>query len=282
VWLQQQRRQVQEGATPETRSKPRFASYAVSVLEKKIATGKIGSAAGREKWTYSLPHLIGETKGIAGFGEFFIDKIRHADIDQWRSEIGKLVTSKVYSPNYVNDWLAIMRVIMKAAVAEYELPRNPMIGIENFDKNLRRTYTREEPNSFVPSEVRQFMAWAKTRFPQHFAYILVSLSLGQRECTVRPLRRSGPTPDFLPEEGLLLLRRSHTRGQEVMDWTKTKRDQEVKLPPGLVRVIQWHINTQLSTDAMQTSDLLFPVEDGRLRGPSNLRKGSSSTPPRSS
>jgi hypothetical protein len=107
---------------------------------------------------------------------------------------------------------------------------------------------------------------------QHFAYVLVCLSLGQRECTTRPLRRTGPTPDFLPEERPLLIRRSHTRGEEVMDMTKTKRDQNIKLPLALVRVIQWHIDTQLKTDAMRDCGLLFPSEDGRLRGPTNLRK----------
>lgn len=109
-------------------------------------------------------------------------------------------------------------------------------------------------------------------FPQHFAYALLGLTLGQRECTLRPLRRSGSTPDFIPDENLLLIRRSHTRGQVVADMTKTKRDQEIKLTPALCRIIQWHIKTQLTTDAMRASDLLFPAEDGRLRGPSNLRK----------
>jgi hypothetical protein len=70
----------------------------------------------------------------------------------------------------MNDWLAIFRVVMKAGVAEFELERNSMLGIANFDN-----------------------------------------------VTLRPLRRSGPTPDFLPEERLLLVRRSHTRGQVVME-----------------------------------------------------------------
>ncbi len=272
AWLQLERRRILAGDRPEMKSKPRFAAYAATVLERKIDTGDLKSAASREKWTYALEHLIGETKGVSGFGEYFIDRIRHADILEWRTRVGALVTSGVYAPNYCNDWLATMRVIMKAAVAEYELPRNPMDGIRNFDKALHRTYTREQPNSFVTDEVRRFMEWAKRRFPQHFAYVLVCLSLGQRECTIRPLRRTGPTPDFLPDQRLLLIRRSHTRREEVMDMTKTKRDQEIKLPQGLVRVIQWHIDTQLKTDAMRGSGLLFPADDGRLRGPSNLRK----------
>ena len=70
----------------------------------------------------------------------------------------------------------------------------------------------------------------------------------------------------------MLIRRSHTRGQTIMDMTKTKRDQAIKLPPALIRIILWHIDTQLTSDAMRKSELLFPAEDGRLRGRTDLRK----------
>jgi hypothetical protein len=199
AWLQRERRSVKEGNAPEKKSKPRFATYATSVLDRKVATGEIKSAASREKWTYALAHLIDGTKGVRGFGEFFLDQIRHADVVEWRTGIGKLVTGGIYKPNYANDWLAILRVVMKAAVAEFELSRNPMDGVANFDKALHRTYTREQPNAFVTQEVKRFLSWARKRFPQHFAYVLLGLGLGQRECTLRPLRRSGSTPDFLPD-----------------------------------------------------------------------------------
>lgn len=272
VWLQEEKHRIQQGTRPDERPKPRFSSYATSVLERKVATGEIKSAGGREKWSFAVAHLIGSTKGVSGFGEFFIDRIHHTDVLAWRTGIGKLVTAGVYTPSYANDWLAVMRVIMKAAMIEHDLARNPMEGIKNFDKALHRTYTREEPNAFVTPEVRKFLPWARKRFPQHFAYVLLGLALGQRECTLRPLRRSGPTPDFIPQEGLLLIRRSHTLGDEIMNMTKTKRDQEIKLPPALVRVIQWHIDTQLTTDAMRESDLLFPAEDGRPRTRRCLRR----------
>lgn len=272
AWLQAERSRVRDEATQKKQSIPRYAGYATSVLERKITSGEIKSEASREKWTFALEKLIKGTKGVPGFGPFYIDQIRHADVIAWRTGIGQLVTSGIYKPNYVNDWLAIMRVVMKAAVAEFELPRDPMQGIRNFDKALYRTYTREQPNSFLTPEVQKFVSWLKERFPQHFAYALVGLTLGQRECTLRPLRRGGPTPDFIASESLLLIRRSHTRGQIVANFTKTKRDQEIKLPPALVRVIQWHVDTQMTTDEMRASELLFPAEDGRLRGPTNLRK----------
>jgi hypothetical protein len=164
---------------------------ATSVLERKVATGDLKSEASKEKWSYTLEKLIEGVKGVPGFGPFFIDQIRHSDVIEWRAGIGRLVTEGTYTPNYMNDWLAIFRVVMKAGVAEFELERNSMLGIANFDN-----------------------------------------------VTLRPLRRSGPTPDFLPEERLLLVRRSHTRGQVVMDMTKTKRDQTIRLPPAVVRVLR--------------------------------------------
>jgi hypothetical protein len=272
AWLQGERTRIRDGATLKKRLMPRFATYAASVFERKVDSGEIKSEASREKWTYTLTKLISGAKGVPGFGPFFIDQIRYSDVVEWRSGIGRLVTTNVYKPNYVNDWLAIMRVIMKSAVAEFELDRDPMLNIANIDKALHRTYTREEPNALVPEELKRFLSWARLRFPQHFAYVLLGLGLGQRECTLRPLRRSGPTPDFLPKEGLLLIRRSHTRNEVIMDMTKTKRDQTVRLPPSLVRVLQWHINTQMVTDAMISSDLLFPGEDGLPRTSRYLRR----------
>jgi len=56
--------------------KPRFADYAVSLLERKLAKGNIKSAMGREKWLHTLEHLIKGTKGVLGFGEIFMHQIR--------------------------------------------------------------------------------------------------------------------------------------------------------------------------------------------------------------
>ena len=44
------------------------------------------------------------------------------------------------------------------------------------------------------------------------------------------------------------------------------------LPPILVDILRWHIETQLANDAMQASELLFPAEDGRYRSRSALKK----------
>ena len=77
---------------------------------------------------------------------------------------------------------------------------------------------------------------------------------------------------MLLDEGLLLVRQSHTEGDEVMATTKTKIRQRITLPPLLVDILRWHIDTQLTTDAMRQSELLFPAEDGGFRSRSALKK----------
>jgi hypothetical protein len=82
------------------------------------------------------------------------------------------------------------------------------------------TYTEEEPNSLTVDEVPRFMATARAHYPQHFAMLALGLATGRRPSELRPLRRQGPTPDILWTDGVLLVRRSETRG-EVMERTKT-------------------------------------------------------------
>jgi len=63
---------------------PRFAQYAVDLLERKIRTGEIASAAGREKWRWVLEkHLIPR------FGEWYLDKITKRDIEAWKVSVGE-------------------------------------------------------------------------------------------------------------------------------------------------------------------------------------------------
>ena len=110
----------------------------------------------------------------------------------------------------------------------------------------------------------------KELYPQHYAMTLLGFVIGARPSTLRPLRRSGPTPDVLWDERLVLLRRSHTMGTEIMDRTKTKRDLEIPLPAPVMEALREHV-AQLD-GAMATSDYLFPSLTGGLRASTVLGK----------
>jgi integrase len=74
------------------------------------------------------------------------------------------------------------------------------------------------------------------------------------------------------DEGVILVRRSHSLGDEVMDTTKTKLRQRISVPPEVMEVLAEHARTQLTTPEQVESDLLFPAPDGSFLTEHCLRK----------
>ncbi len=112
----------------------------------------------------------------------------------------------------------------------------------------------------------------REKFSQHFAMAFTGFATGLRPSSLRPLRRIGLTPDVLWEQGKLLVRRSHTRGDVEMIGTKTGGDDQISVPPELIAVLRWHVETQLRPGPQRESELLFPSEVGGYRSPRSLDK----------
>jgi site-specific recombinase XerD len=267
VWLRTELKNVRTGAAiaPQYETMP-FGSYAVSLLKRKIERGEIRSASGIEKWNMVLKHLI-----ASSLAEIRVDQLRPRDVESWKDEVAVEMREEGYSPNTANTWLSVLRVILAHAKLDYELRESAATGVKNFDTSEHRTYTREQPNSLTADEVRKFLAVMLEKYPQHFAMTYVGCATGLRPSSLRPLRRRGVEADVKWDESVLCVRRSHTRGQAVMNRTKTKKDLEIKVPELLLEVLRWHVQTQLLTDEQKQSDLLFPREDGGLRDPKVLR-----------
>jgi hypothetical protein len=260
------------------RSTPPWSDYAVSLLEAKVAEGRLTSSKSRERWGNVLKRLI------PVFGRLHVDELRTADIVAWRDQVarwlrdgmpsmrerdkgkGKLVK---LSPVTANGWISILKVICGAMTKHYELARDPSKPIEYFP--TVRTYTREQPNALTAAQIPVFVAKMKELHPQHYAMVLLGFGIGARPSTLRPLRRSGPEADVLWDEGLLLLRRSNPSGDEIVDQTKTKLDQDLPLPPSLIRALRSHV-AELPLGSMRASVYLFPSTTGGMRSRSVLDK----------
>lgn len=190
-----------------------------------------------------------------------------------RNKKGDVTKTGKYSPLTMNDWLAVARVIFAAATLKYDLPRDPMLGVEDFEVT-HRTYTKEQPNALPPDKVSTWLAIFREKYPQHYAMVFLGLVLGHRPSTLRPLRRKGRERDIDldAKKPRLLVRRSHTMLQEVWDQTKTKTDQDIAVEKSVAEVLRWHVRTQLVTEAQKRSDLLFPNERGGFRAKSCLDK----------
>jgi hypothetical protein len=160
----------------------------------------------------------------------------------------------------------------KRAKRELQLPFNAAEGVPSFDTSEHETYTEEQPNSLTSKEAASFLACMKDEFPAQYAMTFLGFATGLRPSTMRPLRRTGPTPDVHWDKGVVLVRRSHTLGDEFMNTTKTKLRQRITVPPEVMEVLCWHVATQLTTPEQKASELLFPAEDGGFRSVSFLKK----------
>jgi hypothetical protein len=121
------------------------------------------------------------------------------------------------------------------------------------------------------SEVPRFLDGMMALYPGHYTITLLGFATGLRASSMRPLRRLGPTPDVLWDDGVLLIRQSHTRGAEVDVQSSTKQGTRyrISLPAELMEVLRWHV-ASLPEGPQQESDLLFPATTGRFRSASVL------------
>lgn len=271
-WLSDEKAHARASVDSDRRARPRFGDYAVSLLERKAVTKEIKSARSRERWKYTLEHLIGGTEDVSGFGEMYIDQIGIVHVEAWRTGIAKLIAEAKFSPTTANGWLYIFRHIMKRATREYELSRNPVEGVRAFDTSEHAVYSEEEPNALTGAEAAEFLACMKAEFPEQYAMTLLGFATGLRPSSMRPLRRKGQTPDVLWDHGVILVRRSHTLRDEFMNTTKTGLRQRITAPEEVMSALRWHVDSQLATPDQRESDLLFPAEDGRFRSESFLTK----------
>lgn len=266
VWLQTEMEKLKAGEVEAGPAIPQFHAFATSVFERKQALGKIRSAAGRMKWKGILEHHL-----VPAFGDFYMDQLRSTDVKAWQSRLAGLIKRDEMAPATANTILGVLRQIADEAVDDFDI-RDPMRGVDAFDMREHSTYTEEEPNSLAPAAVPKFLAAMRELHPDHYAFAFVGITTGLRPSSLRPLRREGAHADVKWKEGLLIVRRSHTHGDEVMETTKTDLHQRLALPPEMLEVLRWHVETRLLHTKMRMSELLFPSVTGGFRARSCLDK----------
>jgi hypothetical protein len=265
---------------------PLWLEYARSLFEEKVNEGRIKSAKSRERWASTLARLSPFIGGL------YVDEVTRERLLEWRSQMAKWIARGMPSvrerdktrkrkkkivplaPATANGWMSILKVVCAAMTDRLDLPRDPAAKLQSFP-NTHETYTEEQPNALTPEESRAFCEKLKELFPQHYAIVMLGFSLGSRPSTLRPLRRRGPKADIGWNDdpngaGFVRLRRSHTRGQEVMEQTKTGRKQRIPLPASMMAIPHEHVKSL--EGPMAESDLLFPAITGGLRSSSSLDK----------
>src|SRR5262249_8750586 len=109
LFLKEELQKARQGGAPvgQQGKLPSFSAYALSLMERKIARGRLKSGKSRERWATILKNHL-----RPAFGDFYIDQIRKPDIEEWLVKMGRKVQAGQYSPVTVNDWLSLLRVII--------------------------------------------------------------------------------------------------------------------------------------------------------------------------
>ena len=246
-------------------STPLFSAYAPSLFERKVAQRDLKSAKTIERWDTTLTlHLL------PAFGRFPVDALTKLDIESWKTRLSKRIALKKLGPRTANGWLSILRVIMRTAVDDYSLERDPTLRVKDFSTEEHPTYTEEKPNALTREQTAKFLAVMRRKFPGFYAMVFLGFVTGLRPSTLRPLRRHGKEADVLWKEGAILVRRSNSLGQAVMNTTKTANVYKLGLPPTVMRELKAHVDALKGR--RKECDLLFPSKRAGLMSRSALDK----------
>jgi hypothetical protein len=169
------------------------------------------------------------------------DKLLARHVEDWKGSLAELIAKGHYAPATCNGWLSILRVILQAAKRELGVSHVATEGLKDFDESEHDTYSEEEPNALLPEEVPLFLGAMQELFPQHYAMVFLGMVTGLRPSSLRPLRRKGPMADVVWDSSKLLVRRSHTLGDEVMNTTKQRVKYSIHLPADAINVLRWHV-----------------------------------------
>lgn len=260
---QDQAQEVASGAQQRT-ARMRFVDYSVSWLEGRVMRGEIRSEATKQVYGHLLRcHLI------PAFGDIYLDALTVADVKGYREGLARAVGVGEVSPRTANQRLALLREVLKSAVEDghTKIDRYAAVTImtpslyKKLDTSTRRTYTREQPNSLTLEELATVLEGFQRHYPNHYALFVLGLFYALRPSSLRPLRWRGDSPDVLWQEKRLLIRRSHSRGQVVMNRTKTGEDLDLPIPDAILEVLRVHVAKYCQNP---NSDLLFPGRSGRI------------------
>jgi len=250
--LADERAKITQGDSARSVPKVRLSDYAAALLAKKIQTGQIRSGVSRARWRLTLQNHI-----VPRLGNLYMSQVRRSDLTDYHETLAGQITQGRYAPQTCESIMKIVKVLIRSFTREYGMP-DLVADLPGFDHSLRRTYTREQPNSLRPHETERFLSVVAQRYPKHLTMISLGFGLGLRPSSLRALHKS----DILFEDGgWLLNRRSHTIKQEIMERTKIGKDTEIPLSAELLEMLRHHLET-LPPGPMRDSPLLFPSATG--------------------
>ena len=232
-------REATQGAVPD---RPRLGEYAKLWSEAKGGAVEPGTA---DRYTTALELHI-----LKRFGSWYCDAIRPADVQAWVNE----KIAEGYSVETVKGWFRVLRVMIRDAIAQLELPRDPTLRII-FPETVEK-----EGNELDPEELVKFLAAVERLYPQHHALAAVLGYTGLRFTHVTGLQWA----DVDDENRVIYVRRKAYRGHVGQVTKKKRAPKEVPIPDELAFILRMHRQTLIAEQHPGlASGWVFPTRTGK-------------------
>ncbi len=240
---------------------PTLTDYARSWLARRKTRGAKPSTLARAA-------QVLEQGILPVLGDRRVDEIRKNDVEEWLSWAAKSRSRKrrIRSSETINGWLRLLKTVLRDAVGDLDLPRDPTFRVKALPARPTRI-TDEQPNSLTDDELRRLLDAMSGETAEIRALCVVGFFTGMRFGEISALTWN----DVREDAGLLLIRRSHWRGK--VTTTKTGKNRSAALHPVMLGALREQRKALLERHLPAIgAALVFPSATGGYHTPSYLEK----------
>ncbi len=230
----------------------RVGEFAQSWSESKAATISKVTA---DRYADAL-----ELHVLPALGHYFCDALRPHDVQRWINAELK----RGFRVRTVHGWYRVLRTMMRDAVHQLDLPRDPTERVSFPDAG-----DPDGDNAITAETLQALLAAFRDKAPQHYGLIAVLAYTGIRFAHASALQWDDV--DFAA--GVIHVRRRQVRGHVGPVSSRKRAPRQYPLAPELADVLRWHRRHQLEQQAPGLDQgWVFPSSTGTLRAPSSVQK----------
>jgi integrase len=284
--MQEQWRIELEQATTEVAQRVTLTDYAKSWLKNKKASGR------RYSTLVSAAQIL-EQHVLPKLGELYVDAITGQDVRDWltfsatkdrlqrkrlqpgvgtegaSTKAREVQKRRRYDPITVNGWLRLLKNVLRDAVADFGLDRDPTMRIAA----LQEEPGEDKTKSLGAEELRRLLCAARALVekkeisPIMYTILVVGFFTGMRWSELSAL----DWKDLDENAQCIRIRRGQVR--QHVSGTKTRKTRTVAVTSVVIEALREHRKAQIR-DQVKGMDrgLIFPSEKGTYRTPGTLKK----------
>lgn len=213
---------------------------------------------------------------LPALGDFYLDALRRSDVQEWvtrslteprwRGEGKERRQLRPYGIRTVHGWYRAFRTMVRDAIDEHGLDHDPTARIK-FPPMPEAT----EPKGITPEQLSDFLGALQSKYPQHYAMVVLMAYTGMRFCHASALRWEDLVET---SDGYVLhVRRKQRRGKIGPVSRKKRAPKTLGLPVEIAEILKAERKRMIAKQVKGVAEgYMFPSSTGTFRQPSSLFK----------